>query len=256
MATSGTGGTSYGSVTITNNTTGTISSVSGMGIDGYANAEANGTGILGQGGHATAITSITNSAAIISSGDGIGGWGGKGASAVAYAGGYGSSASGGLGLGGVARANVVITNSGTISSGKAEGIDGYAAARATGGVLGNPGSAYKAVGGTATSNLDISNSGAINSSGTGINDVAKAWAGGYGSNTGPSGTNPGGSGTGGTAVAGIIITNLVGGTIYSTNAGGIDGYARAKSKGYGFKAYGGQATATTTISNAAAINSQ
>ena len=54
---------------------------------------------------------------------------------------------------------------------------------------------------------------------------------------------------------GTVITNNVGGTIVSKTGKGIDGYSRADAIAEGFKAFGGTASATTTITNFAAITS-
>ena len=245
-------------MTITN-TGGPITS-GGMGLYGHARAYGNGAGVKGYGGHATATTTISNTDAINSSGDGIHG------NSRGYANGYGSTTSGGLGVGGVAVGGVTITNSGgaAITSTNRGGIYGYVLVEATGGDLHSPGGhnrSYTAVGGTATGNVNISNTGAINNtnngapkhSGDGIYGHVKAFAGGYGLYDVPTIAGPGGSGTGGSAIAGVVITNSVGGTISSTGGEGIDGYARAKAKGSGFAAFGGQATATTTITNSAPI---
>ena len=139
---------------INNNTGGTISSINGEGIDGFAAANA----VAGApdptytalGGHATATTLIYNFAAITSKKDGIHG------SAKANASGYGSYAKGGSGTGGTAVAGVVITNSAAVTSKNGEGIHGYSGAWAIA-------QGYSAFGGTASATTSITNSGPIKS---------------------------------------------------------------------------------------------
>ena len=225
-----TGGTAIARVVIHNNTGGTISSINGEGIDGFAaaNAVAGDKATTATGGHATATTLIYNFAAITSKKDGIHG------AAKANASGYGSYAKGGSGTGGTAVAAVVITNTMAITSQNGEGIHGYSGAWAIA-------EGYSAFGGTASATTTITNAGAINSKEFGIKGVAEAFA------SADAGTSGGQNATGGTAVAGVVITNKTGGTISSGNNEGIHGYAVADATAgdAASTALGGHATATT-----------
>ena len=266
-----TAGTAIAGVVITNNTGGTISSSNGRGVDGYTFAQANAFGAPSTGGraiytaiggHATATTTVTNFDAVTSFDAGLHGRAAAQANGLAsYSAPGAGTIPGGLGVGGTAIAGVVITNNtgGAISSSNGYGIEGFSYSQANG-------SAFQGIGGHATSTTTITNFAAVTSSdpspsSSAILGVANASATGYGSSAGPAGTVPAGSGTGGAAVAGVVITNNTGGTIKSTNGYGISG--RSITKAYGgnpsgtpaYNATGGTATATTSITNAAAVNS-
>ncbi len=141
----------------------------------------------------------------------------------------------------------MITNNagGTIitTGSKAAGIFGYALAEANAGDA-----AYYATGGVASATTTVNNYASITSKGTALYQGAKAHADGYGSYAGVFS-----SGTGGTAIAGVTIVNHTGGTLSSSKGYGIDGLSLASANAQGTYAFGGTASATTTITNSAPI---
>ena len=272
----GIGGTAIAGVTITNNTGANITSSREGGIDGYSYARANGNAFAAQGGHATAVTTVVNHATIISQEDGI--YGG----ANAYANAYGSPAdksgtvAAGSGIGGLAIAQVFITNTGAVSvKDKGEAIDGqsYAGANGTG---------YLGKGGTASATTSITNSGTLFSyKGDGIDGFATALANGYGIGT----HDKLSVSTGGHATATVVISNtgdiastgyetrrrggnstapgtgIVGGSYAQADAGYVDFNFGHREFGpepdrapTAYYAHGGTAIASTTISNAGYIH--
>ena len=165
----GTGGHAEAHVVI-NNTGGSITSATGMGIYGSAKAIASGYGFNAFGGLTTAIATDNenNNAPIVSVNDGIVGL------SNAQDNGIGSTTFPGSGTGGIASASTVVTNGAggviTVSGVGQEGIDAqsYAGARGVG---------YTAQGGYATASTSITNAGAIKSRGDGLYSSSTARAG-------------------------------------------------------------------------------
>ncbi|MGH6727916.1 MAG: beta strand repeat-containing protein, partial [Pseudolabrys sp.] len=259
----GYGGTALATVTITNS--GDIADKhipapvcgdcqAGSGLDGFTFAFADGFGFTAKGGTATATTTLTNSGNITSYyDDGINGIAIATALGVAPIGTKGSS-----GTGGTAIAGTTITNSGAIAAGYytkfgGSGIIGFSGAAATA-------SGYTATGGTATATTLISNTGAINAYGPslllgdGIDGIALADASAV-SSFALGAFNPTAKATAGKATATVTITNTAAAPINAYFGNGIFGLSTAIASGVGFHAYGGVATANTTINNAATIKS-
>ena len=183
--------------------------------------------------------------------------------------------SGGLTLtGGNATATVTVSNAGNITGsgnatttalGARRGIEGDALAGADSNFLGaNP---SQGTGGTAKAQVSVFNSGTIKSRYAGINITSSAHANGFGNVTfGNASVNGNSSAHGGVALANVTISNAVTGTITTGPAAGqgIEGHSYADAnagKAFGPKygrpatAVGGSASAFTSISNAANINS-
>ncbi len=197
------------------------------------------TGIVA--GSAATTTTITNSAPIFSTQNGIDG------RSYAYA---RATATGptGTATGGNATAGVVITNTlASITTTTGSGIFGQAVARANGGSSGNP--AYTAQGGTANATVTISNTGVVKSNVAGVDGLARAYANGYADSS-----VSGSTGTGGHAEAHVLINNT-GGSV-TTSLDGVSAVAFARANGAGFYAFGGATTAiaTSDINNTVPVN--
>ena len=272
-----TGGHAVAAVVISN-----AGAISGgkEGIDGQSSASANAVGFKAFGGTAQATTLIVNTGPIGAySGDGIDGF------AKARANARGEDEIGGFATGGLAIANVLITNSNSVQSTgekwenyNGTGIAGSTLAQANaGGFRGwqpHGESSFVAIGGSAIAGTVISNTGYIhaaqghylvcsgegegrtcslsNVAGDGIDGFATADAEAHGTN------KFGGSAAGGLAQASVLISNLFAGSgpgIVAYYGNGILGQSVASADAFGFNARGGTAFADTTIINNAIIQS-
>lgn len=240
---SATGGTAIATTTVTN-ANDTIYNARGSSIKAVSYANAKAHGYVAKGGTATASTTVSNSGYLLSYH-----YTAIHAESYADADGRGNSTgtlpgpgAKGSGTGGTASATVLITNIGTVQAGAghgdyAYGIVGSSGARAVG-------AGYTAKGGVATALTSITNGGNISSfDGTGIYGYAGADANAFGNKTDGKGVAHAG-----TASASVLITNT-GNILFGGDPYGITGYSHAKAVGAGFHAYGGTATAVTTIYN-------
>jgi hypothetical protein len=275
------GGVAFAAVFISNGAYDPLSSSNGEGIDGRSSAEADAHGHTAVGGAAQATTSIANGSAIVSEDEGIVGRSSASANAFGFtafggtaiatttilntpqivtndgdgikgtadaeANAHGDSGKGGLGSGGVAIADVYISNGATdgIFSKEKEGIDGQSSAEADAGSWHHR--SYVAIGGHAQATTTIVNGSPIWTEKDDLTGSAEASASAFSTDS------KGASATGGVAFAGVIISNT--GTLYNTRGQGIDGQSSAAANAFGFKAFGGNAQAFTSIVNTPAITS-
>ena len=242
-----TGGTATATTTVTN--TGSVYNEHGSSIKAVSYANAKAHGYVAKGGTATAQTTVSNSGYLLSYH-----YTAIHAESYAKADGSGNStgtlpgpAAKGSGTGGTASATVLITNIGNVQAGNggtyASGIVGTSGARAVG-------SGYTAKGGVATALTSITNGGNVSS----FNDFGIVGYAGADANAFGNKTDGKGVAHAGLASATVSITNT-GAIMANTDNGpsGIYGYSHAKAVAAGFHAYGGTATAVTTIYNSATI---